>query len=104
MRSFSFSVSRRGWLRAIGALGGLALGTALDARAEDSKSKAAGKKYTKERVGYRDEPYLGRTCAKCVLYSGDGNCAIVDGQVSPDGWCTQWMPATVGHSGSHTEA
>ena len=89
MRSFSFSVSRRGWLRAIGALGGLALGTVLDARAEDSKSKAAGKKYTKERVGYRDEPYLGRTCAKCVLYSGDGNCvkpsvqSIQDGSYKP---------------------
>ena len=54
------------------------------------------KKYSKEQVGYRDEPYLGRTCAKCVLYVGHGECAIVEGKVSPNGWCMQWTPATMG--------
>ena len=34
-------------------------------------AEPARKKYTKERVGYRDEPYLQRTCAKCVLYAVD---------------------------------
>ena len=57
---------------------------------------AQAKKYTKERVGYRDEPYQGRTCAKCVLYAGHGECAIVEGEVSPNGWCVQWTPATMG--------
>jgi len=87
-------------LRAVALLGSATLGTALQARAQDAKPKAVLKKYSKERVGYRDEPYLGRTCAKCVLYAGDGTCAIVEGQVSPDGWCTQWTPATMGHSGT----
>jgi hypothetical protein len=100
MRSISFDRSRRGLLRALALLGGGALGGALEGRAQDGKPKAVLKKYSKERVGYRDEPYLGRTCSKCVLYAGDGNCAIVDGQVSPDGWCTQWTPATIGRSGS----
>lgn len=95
MRSISFRRSRRGLLKAAAALVA-ALG--LDAAAQDAKPKAVLKKYSKERVGYRDEPYLGRTCAKCVLYAGDGNCAIVDGQVSADGWCTQWTPATMGRS------
>lgn len=72
----------------------------LAANAAQPKSK----KYTKERVGYRDEPYQGRTCAKCVLYAGDGVCAIVDGAVSPDGWCTQWTPATMGSAGSSADA
>jgi len=57
---------------------------------------AQTKKYTKEQVGYRDEPYLGRSCAKCVLYAGHGECAIVQGAVSQDGWCVQWTPATMG--------
>jgi High potential iron-sulfur protein len=57
---------------------------------------AQTKKYTKERVGYRDEPYLGRTCSKCVLYAGHGECAIVEGEVSPDGWCLQWTSGTIG--------
>jgi hypothetical protein len=104
MRSISFRQSRRGLLRAVALLGGAALGTTLEAVAADKpktadKPKAVMKKYTKERVGYRDEPYEGRTCAKCVLYAGDGNCAIVEGKVSPEGWCMQWTPATIGQSG-----
>lgn len=96
MRSIPFRRSRRRLLKAAALLGGAAVGGALDAAAQDAKPKAVMKKYTKERVGYRDQPYEGRTCAKCVLYAGDGNCAIVEGQVSPDGWCMQWTPATIG--------
>jgi hypothetical protein len=102
MRSISFRRSRRSLLRAVALLGGAVLGTTLEAVAQDKpkpKPKAVMKKYTKERVGYRDEPYEGRTCGKCVLYAGDGNCAIVEGQVSSNGWCTQWTPATIGQSG-----
>lgn len=62
------------------------------ARPEPQRSK----KYTKERVGYRDEPYNGRTCGMCMLYAGDGECAIVEGVVRKEGWCTQWTPATMG--------
>jgi hypothetical protein len=51
---------------------------------------------TREEVGYRDEPYLGRTCSKCVLYQGDGKCVILSEPVSPNGWCTQWVPNTMG--------
>ncbi|HZR04048.1 MAG TPA: high-potential iron-sulfur protein [Burkholderiales bacterium] len=66
-----------------------------------SAAEAAGrKKYAKERVGYRDEPYQGRTCATCVLYVGHGECAIVEGAISPQGWCTQWTPATMGGASS----
>lgn len=96
MRSISFRRSRRGLLKAAAVL---VAAFGLDAAAQDAnKPKPAMKKYSKERVGYRDEPYLGRTCAKCVLYAGDGNCAIVEGQVSADGWCTQWTPSTIGRS------
>ena len=104
MRSISFRRSRRRLLRAVGALSGAALGGVLEASAQDGKPKAVMKKYTKEKVGYKDEPYLGRTCSKCVLYVGTGECAIVEGQVSPEGWCLQWMPSTVGSRGSSSAA
>ena len=51
---------------------------------------------TREEVGYRDEPYLGRTCSRCVLYQGEGKCVILSDPVSPNGWCTQWVPNTMG--------
>ncbi|MEO8628150.1 MAG: high-potential iron-sulfur protein [Betaproteobacteria bacterium] len=53
-------------------------------------------KRSKEKIGYRDQPYEGRSCGKCVLYAGDGECVIVEGKVSVDGWCPQWTPATMG--------
>lgn len=67
-------------------------------------AEPARKKYTKERVGYRDEPYKERTCAKCVLYVGHGECAIVEGEVKAEGWCTQWTPATMGEAASSSAA
>jgi hypothetical protein len=60
------------------------------------KPAPKSKKYSKERVGYRDEPYNGRTCGMCMLYAGEGECAIVEGVVRKEGWCTQWTPATMG--------
>jgi hypothetical protein len=77
-------------------LGGALLAAGAAALSLRRPGLAQSKKYTKERVGYRDEPYEGRTCAKCVLYTGHGECAIVEGEVSPNGWCVQWTPATIG--------
>lgn len=82
---------RRKWLR-----GALALTAASAVGSPERCALAQMKKYTKEQVGYRGEPYLGRTCAKCVLYVGHGECAIVLGEVSANGWCVQWTPATMG--------
>ena len=90
--------SRRSFLGGALAAGAAALCTGRPGPAQSKEYLAQSKKYTKERVGYRDEPYEGRTCAKCVLYAGHGECAIVQGEVSPNGWCVQWTPATMGSS------
>ena len=40
---------------------------------------------------YQDKPKDGKSCSTCRLYTvtqtGQGSCAVVDGDVSPDGWC-----------------
>jgi hypothetical protein len=54
------------------------------------------RKRTREEVRYQNEPYIGRACAKCMLYQGNGLCVILDDAVSPDGWCSEWTPGTVG--------
>lgn len=79
-------------------LGGALVAASAVALSRGRQGLAQSKKYSKERVGYRDEPYEGRTCAKCVLYAGHGVCAIVEGEVSKDGYCVQWTPATMGSS------
>jgi hypothetical protein len=99
MRAKTFRPSRRSLLKAaLSAGGAVLLAQALEGAAQqESKPKAGGlKKRPKEKVGYRDEPYEGRSCAKCVLYAGHGECVIVEGEVSPNGWCIQWTPATMG--------
>ncbi len=65
-------------------------------RGPDGRYKPELRKRTREDVQYQNEPYLGRTCAKCVLYQGDGVCVILEGAVSPQGWCNQWVPNTMG--------
>jgi len=67
----------------------------LRAGAQD-KPQPGLRKRSREEVRYQNEPYLGRTCSRCVLYQGDGVCVILDGAVAPNGWCTQWVPNTMG--------
>ena len=96
MRARIFRPSRRRALKGAASIGGaVVLATALESAAQQ-KPKAGLKKRSKEAVGYRDEPLEGRSCAKCVLYVGHGECVIVEGEVSPNGWCVQWTPATMG--------
>jgi hypothetical protein len=104
MRARTLRPSRRRLLQAAIVVGG----TALLARAPESgaqqKPKATLKKRSKEAVGYRDEPYEGRSCGRCVLYVGYGECVLVEGEVSPNGWCIQWTPATMGRRRQHSTA
>jgi High potential iron-sulfur protein len=98
MKAKTFHSSRRRALKAAVSVAGAALlGQALEgAPAEQPRPKATLQKRSKEKVGYRDYPYEGRSCAKCVLYAGHGECVLVEGEVSPEGWCLQWTPATMG--------
>ena len=66
--------------------------------AEEGRMKPPSglKKRPREKFKYQDSPVDGRSCAKCLLYFGAGQCAIIEGEVSPDGWCNQWVPPTVG--------
>lgn len=52
---------------------------------------AAMQKAEKEDFDYQDAPNGDQSCANCVLYDGKGGCAIINGAVSADGWCTAWV-------------
>lgn len=91
-----YSVARRRMMRLV--VAALTGSLASWGRAEDAKPgpPTGLKKRPRESVGYRDFPYENRSCAKCMLYVGDGECVIIDGKVSVDGWCNQWTPPTIG--------
>jgi hypothetical protein len=52
---------------------------------------------TKEAVSYQPEPNDGQRCDGCQFYipdqngDGMGACAIVEGQIAPEGWCTSFV-------------
>jgi hypothetical protein len=57
---------------------------------------ALGAKATKADFSYRESPKEGKSCANCRLFSptesGKGVCAIIDGDISPSGWCLAFSP------------
>jgi hypothetical protein len=56
--------------------------------------RAWAMKASKDEVAYRDKPHGAQSCATCrqftAIGSGKGLCSIVDGDVSPLGWCTAY--------------
>ena len=89
-------MSRRALLKSVAVLAATVAAAPVTAQQNRKKPQPGMRIRTREEVGYRDEPYLGRTCSRCVLYAGDGKCVILSEPVSPEGWCTQWVPNTVG--------
>lgn len=74
------SVSRRDILRgAAVTVGGAAIvaGTALPAEAKMAQKAAA----------YQDTPKGDASCASCSYFKAPDACILVDGTISPKGWC-----------------
>ena len=47
----------------------------------------AMQKANKDAVNYQDSPNDSLSCSQCRFFDGNGGCDIVDGAISPDGWC-----------------
>lgn len=59
-------------------------------------SRAA--KAAKQDFAYQDKPKAGKSCVTCRLFSPStadvGVCAVLEGEVSPNGWCMAYSPRT----------
>jgi hypothetical protein len=51
---------------------------------------AYAQKAPKAAMKYQDSPKDGQKCADCVLFQAPSGCAVVDGTISPNGWCTAY--------------
>lgn len=57
------------------------------ARADTSSSN----KMSQEQARYQESPMDGQKCENCANFLADsGTCRVVEGQVSPQGWCIVW--------------
>lgn len=65
----------------------LASGFALFLPAAYAKSGKA----SKGQVKYQDKPKDKQSCSDCLHFvAGDSSCKVVEGKVSPQGWCQLW--------------
>lgn len=52
---------------------------------------AQGGKVKKAQSKYQDTPKGNQNCAKCLHFvAADNSCKVVEGKVSPQGWCQFW--------------
>ena len=49
---------------------------------------AYAQKVGKDAVKYQDSPKDGQKCADCLYFQAPGSCAVVEGAISPNGWCS----------------
>lgn len=81
----SADLSRRAVLRrfALGAGGVAVLATGVTT----SQSARADAKMAKSIVHYQPTPHQGQSCATCVQFVRPASCKVVQGPISPAGWC-----------------
>jgi len=81
--------SRRSILKCAAALAGTACIGVLsqrDALAQQKVSKAAMK--------YQDHPNGDQQCSNCLQFVPPNSCKVVDGVISPNGYCIAWTKKT----------
>jgi hypothetical protein len=42
-------------------------------------------------VDYQDTPKNDQECSNCSLFQEPNSCTLVDGEISPKGWCKFWV-------------
>jgi len=79
--------SRRGFIKTMGVVAAAAAcGRAAAAQAQEYKPQEQ-KKLTQAAARYQDHPKGNEACGACPYFVFPKSCAVVDGEISPMGWC-----------------
>lgn len=57
---------------------------------------AAANKLPRTVARYQDHPHGAQRCDNCIQWASPNACKIVDGGISPSGWCMLYAPAPKG--------
>jgi hypothetical protein len=55
---------------------------------------AARLKVSRQSVAYQDQPDGGKHCSLCAHFLPPGSCQLVQGPISPQGYCRLFVPAS----------
>jgi hypothetical protein len=75
-------------------LGSAAWTLSLAAAGMGATNVAAQAKVSKSDAKYQDQPKEQQRCDGCVQFQPPNACKIVDGQISPSGWCQLFAAKT----------
>lgn len=77
---------RRSFFRGAATIAGAALaGSVIPLRVANAQQKAS-----KKAMQYQDTPKNGQECSQCMHFQPPKACAVVEGDISPKGWCAAW--------------
>jgi hypothetical protein len=54
---------------------------------------AQTRKVSKEQAAYQDQPKGNQMCSNCAHFLPPAACAVVAGEISPNGWSKYWAAA-----------
>ncbi len=86
-------ISRRAMLKGVVAVMAVALASVFTGRAHAA---------TKAAMKYQDKPKGDEKCSNCKFFipgktpNADGTCQVVEGSISPQGWCTAYNKSSLG--------
>jgi hypothetical protein len=83
LRSNSEATRRQAVLNVIGGCIFGALALVLKERTGHAQAKT-----DKKTAKYQDHPNNGQSCAKCKYFRPPQSCQLVEGNISPGGWCS----------------
>jgi hypothetical protein len=63
---------------------------AVTARLMPSKEALAQQKASQDAMKYQDKPNGDKRCSNCLNFIPSSGCTIVEGTVSPNGYCLAW--------------
>ena len=94
-------LSRRGAVKAIGAAAVATCGVAVHAKAQDYHPQAQTK-ISQAAAHYQDHPNNNQICAACPYFVSPNSCVMVEGDISPNGWCPIFTTFSPLDRGAHT--
>ena len=66
-------------------------GASLTASVVPGKDALAQAKVSKETSKYQDKPSGDKQCSNCAQFVPNNGCKIVEGTISPQGYCMLWV-------------
>jgi hypothetical protein len=92
-------LSRRAAVRTIGAAVAATCGLAAKAQQYHPQDQT---KLTQAAARYQDHPNADQVCAGCPYFISPSSCVMVEGQISPNGWCPMFTTFSPLDRGAHT--